>query len=606
MDDPFIGKVLAGKYRIDGFLKKGGMGAVYRGTHLMLGKSVAIKVIKPELVTSDDTVQRFQREARAASHLSHPNIVTIHDLDQAEGGTLYIAMELLDGKSLKQVVMEQGALEPDRAIRIAKAIAGALALAHRNNVIHRDLKPQNIMMTRDSNGGEKPILLDFGIAKTFESDQPAITSTGMVLGTPQYMAPEQAAGKPVDGRSDLYALGIILYEMLVGQVPFDDPSIPAVLVKHLNELPKPPSTLRSGIPPSLEQIVLRCLDKVPEKRFASAEELLAALSAVEETVVAPKSNPTVGIPALIPPIGDEPTQVQKTSISAVPSPPLPPPLPNVPLDEVTVRSDRKLHSQKASNRGLWMAMALCLVGIVAVAVALIVLTGGKDDPPSVGAEATPGAALVASPVAIPAEPTAGSEDVPPDNPQLQEAAVTPPTLEAEEPGEEPARVVPPTPRAPRESAATAAVTPPTTTSPPEPIEQPTTPIETPIPAQPSVDLDCQGVSDACASLRAALEASFDRAGMSLAYPERAEILVTIVAEEVEARQESQFGTLFVVRTYSIEIAGESPRFGERVSMPPPEMVTFDSRFGADKLAEHSRKVAGAVTKKILAYWSRKK
>jgi hypothetical protein len=128
----------------------------------------------------------------------------------------------------------------------------------------------------------------------------------------------------------------------------------------------------------------------------------------------------------------------------------------------------------------------------------------------------------------------------------------------------------------------------------------------PLPARASVDLDCQGVSDACAALRSALEASFDQAGIVLAYAERAEILLTIVAEEVEARQESQFGTLFVVRTYSIEINGESPRFGERVRMPPPETVTFDSRFGADKLAEHSRKVAGDVTEKILAYWSSKK
>ncbi|MFQ5793057.1 MAG: serine/threonine-protein kinase, partial [Acidobacteriota bacterium] len=269
--------LLAGKYRIDGFIKRGGMGAVYRATHLMLDKPVAVKLINPELVTSADIVRRFQREARAASQLNHPNIVTVHDLGQTEDGTLYIVMELVEGVSLKQLVKEEGPLQPERAVSFVRAIASALSLAHKNGVIHRDLKPQNIMICRDSEGVEGPKLLDFGIAKTFETEGPALTSTGMVLGTPQYMAPEQAKGASVDGRSDLYALGIILYEMLVGRVPFNDQSVPAVLVKQMSEPPRPPSQLRPELPPALESIVLQCLEKEPDARFGSAEELLRAL-----------------------------------------------------------------------------------------------------------------------------------------------------------------------------------------------------------------------------------------------------------------------------------------------------------------------------------------
>ena len=228
-EEQAVGKTLDGKYRIDGFLKRGGMGAVYRGTHLMLNKPVAIKLIKPELVSSTDVVQRFLREARAAARLSHPNIVTVHDLGQTADGTLYIAMELVDGSSLKEMIVSEGAWEPKRTVRLLQGIGSALALAHREGIVHRDLKPQNIMVSRDNDGNEIPKLLDFGIAKTFEPTSPALTSTGMVLGTPHYMSAEQAKGQPADQRSDLYALGVILYEMLVGRVPFDDASIPQIL-----------------------------------------------------------------------------------------------------------------------------------------------------------------------------------------------------------------------------------------------------------------------------------------------------------------------------------------------------------------------------------------
>ncbi len=216
------------------------MGGVYTATHVMLGKTVAVKLINPELVTSPEVVRRFQREARAATALNHPNIVAVFDLGQTAEGTLYIAMEFVDGPSLKAAISAGGPMAPARAVTLMRQIGNALSMAHRNKIIHRDLKPQNIMLARSDDGQEIAKLVDFGIAKTFD-EATQLTMAGDAIGTPHYMAPEQAAGQPVDARSDLYSAGIILYEMLSGEVPFNDTSAPAILIKHLQEIPQPPS-----------------------------------------------------------------------------------------------------------------------------------------------------------------------------------------------------------------------------------------------------------------------------------------------------------------------------------------------------------------------------
>ncbi len=297
IEDPHIGKLLDGKYRIDAFISGGGMGSVYRATHVMLGKTVAVKVIRGELVTSDDVVRRFQREARAASTLNHPNIVTVYDLGQADDGTLYIAMEFIDGPSLKEAIRRDGPMAPGRAVEILRQVASALALAHQNQIIHRDLKSQNLMLTADPHGRTMVKLVDFGIAKTFDEPAVQLTEAGFVLGTPHYMSPEQAAGTVVDHRADLYSLGVILYEMLAGEVPFGEASTTSILVKLMTEMPEPPSRRRRDVvvPAALEAIAMRCLEKDPDRRFQSATEFAEALDS------RPADEPTlVRAPGVVP------------------------------------------------------------------------------------------------------------------------------------------------------------------------------------------------------------------------------------------------------------------------------------------------------------------
>ncbi len=397
-EERLCGQTLAGKYRIEGFLSQGGMGAVYRATHLMLGKPVALKLIRPEIVTSPEVVRRFQREARAASLLSHPNIVTIHDLGQAEDGTLYLAMELCAGMSLKELIVAEGPFRPRRAALLCHAIAGALALAHRQGIVHRDLKPQNVMVGRDGEGRESPKLLDFGIAKAVESDGATLTSTGMVLGTPRYMSPEQAKGLPVDGKSDLYSLGIIFYEMLCGRVPFDDPSVPSLLVKQMAEPPRPPRSLCPEVPPLIELIVLRLLEKDPARRYRCAEDLCAALTAIEP--VAPlRDAPTL-------PGTTIPTPVHPAS-SAVPAegtitderlnhaaartrPGLPGP--TLPTPRLPAPS-RRPAGRAAGEKSPWRGWLIAAVILLAAGVGLPFLTCPKPETPFQTPAALPGTAV---------------------------------------------------------------------------------------------------------------------------------------------------------------------------------------------------------------------
>ncbi len=279
--DALVGQTLADKYRIEEHLSEGGMGTVYRGTHVLMDKTVAIKVLHPSLAADDKIVQRFSREARAASRISHPHALNVTDFGESENGVVFLVMEYLRGRTLKEVIHQDGQMSLARVVEIMRQVTGALAAAHAEGVVHRDLKSDNIMLVDADNGQDWAKVLDFGIAKIQEpvGQDPALTAPNLIIGTPQYMSPEQCSqASELDARSDIYSLGIILYEMLAGHVPFRGDSPTATMMKHLQE--PPPSLLeeRGDLPPAVSRVVARALAKRPEDRYQTVGELAGALT----------------------------------------------------------------------------------------------------------------------------------------------------------------------------------------------------------------------------------------------------------------------------------------------------------------------------------------
>jgi serine/threonine-protein kinase len=264
--------VLVDRYELGPVLGQGGMAKVHQGLDRQLGRQVAIKVLAPPFDRDREFVERFQREARAAAGLSHPNIVAVFD-SGSDDGTHYIVTELVEGETLADRLRRDGPMPQAEAVAVAVDIARALAAAHERGLIHRDIKPGNVMLLPDA----RVKVVDFGIARAAGSD--TLTNTGVVLGSTAYLSPEQASGQPVDERADLYALGCVLYEMLTGRVPFSADTPIATMYRHVNEDPPPPSTF-APVPSELEDIVMRALEKEPKRRFASASELEAALLTV--------------------------------------------------------------------------------------------------------------------------------------------------------------------------------------------------------------------------------------------------------------------------------------------------------------------------------------
>ena len=261
--------VIDGRYRVIKRLGSGGMADVYCAQDQQLGRQVAVKLLYRHFAEDEQFVERFRREASSAAGLQHPNIVGIYDRGEWNG-TYYIAMEYIEGRTLKDVIRERGPAPPEAAVDIVLQILRAARFAHQRGIVHRDIKPHNVLI--DDDGRVK--VTDFGIARAGASD---MTETGLIMGTSQYLSPEQAQGKPVDARSDLYSIGIVLYEMLTGRVPFDAESPVAVALKQVSEAPVPPRQLNPEIPPSLDAVVLRALAKDPARRFADADEFIAAL-----------------------------------------------------------------------------------------------------------------------------------------------------------------------------------------------------------------------------------------------------------------------------------------------------------------------------------------
>ncbi len=281
--DPWVGKLLCDRYRVEALLGAGGMGAVYRAVHVHMRKNVALKVLHRQMTYVPEAVARFEREAVAAARITHPNVAAATDFGRLPDGSFYLALEFVEGSSLRRLIHEQGALPTVRAVNIVRQIAEALEAAHAQGVVHRDLKPENVMLLDRGHQRDFVKVLDFGIAKvSSEGDGEKLTQMGSVFGTPDYMSPEQAAGQPVDHRSDLYALGVVFYELLTGDTPFGGDSIAVVLAGHMHQ---PPPPLPAAVDWRLADIISRLLAKDPADRHQSARQLINELLALRLSVI---------------------------------------------------------------------------------------------------------------------------------------------------------------------------------------------------------------------------------------------------------------------------------------------------------------------------------
>jgi eukaryotic-like serine/threonine-protein kinase len=297
--DPFVGQVLNNRFKIESKIGEGGFGAVYRGVQLANGRKVALKLLHPEMTKDKNLVARFRREGLVLCNLKDAHTITTYDFDQTSDGTLYIAMELLEGKSLHQVFQAQAPLDWRRVFKIIGEMCSSLAEAHAQGIVHRDLKPENVYLEARAGNLEFVKILDFGIAKVMRGEaidpqSPQLTATGQTLGTLEYMSPEQLMGKPLDGRSDVYALGVVAYEMITKRLPFPDAKGPAGLITaQLRQTPSPPSKANPSVqvPPNAEKIILKCLEKDRNNRYA---DVTALATAVQEALQQSGSMPTGG------------------------------------------------------------------------------------------------------------------------------------------------------------------------------------------------------------------------------------------------------------------------------------------------------------------------
>ncbi len=326
--DPLIGRMIGGKYRVEAQIGTGAMGSVYRALQISLEKRIAVKILHSHLRSDGNFVERFHREAKAASRLDHPNIVRVIDFgedasdDPVMNGRLFIAMELLEGRDLFQVIQDDFPLPRERTIEIMRQTLAAVASAHDQGIIHRDLKPENVMISVRTNDDGEAIdfikVCDFGIAKMTERDASdeesrKLSVHGLLVGTPEYMSPEQARGEKLDPRSDVYALGVVLYQMLVGRVPFEGTQPLDVALRHLADDPQPPRERVPDADPTLEIVCLTAMSKARDKRYQSAREMRAVLrAALEGRPLSSASVNETGVFPSIPPMYTPPPPVMSS------------------------------------------------------------------------------------------------------------------------------------------------------------------------------------------------------------------------------------------------------------------------------------------------------
>jgi serine/threonine-protein kinase len=351
------GTLIDDRYRVISRVGSGGMADVYCAEDLQLGRSIALKLLYRRFAEDQEFVERFRREASHAAGLQHPNVVSVYDRGEWDG-TSYIAMEHIEGRTLKQLIQQEAPLDPARAAELATQVLRATRFAHKRGVIHRDLKPHNVMV--DAEGRAK--VTDFGIAKAGASE---MTQTGSIMGTAQYLSPEQAQGLPVSAPSDLYSIGIILYEMLTARVPFDGDSAVTIALKQVNEQPVPPSALNPAVSPALDAVVLRALEKEPARRFADADEFIDALEQAgrdqSRSAVATGATAVAMAPVAATTVagGGPPTGAYPAEAYAYP----PAPLVVDPVEE---------------DRRRWWVGALVALLVVALLVGGLLLLGGKQ------------------------------------------------------------------------------------------------------------------------------------------------------------------------------------------------------------------------------------
>ena len=294
--DPLLGRLIDGKYQIDAEIGAGGMATIYRATRLHIGDVVAVKVLHSQLLREPMFAERFKREAQAAARLKHPNVVAIYDFGVSTDGIIYIVMELVEGVDLRTIIKDAGPMPAGLAAEIVRQVCAALAAAHGQGVVHRDIKPANIAVETTPDGPRVKVL-DFGIVSLGGGAMTAFTQTGAVLGTPAYMSPEQCLGEELDGRSDIDSLGVVLFEMLCGVVPFNSPTPTAVAIQHVQQVPPPLRVLNASISSAVEGVVSRALAKRPEDRFQTARELADALTAAVRAPRIPFAASSVAEPA---------------------------------------------------------------------------------------------------------------------------------------------------------------------------------------------------------------------------------------------------------------------------------------------------------------------
>jgi eukaryotic-like serine/threonine-protein kinase len=373
--------VLQQRYRLIEILASGGMGKVYYATDSRLGRAVAVKMLRDDLAHDERFVERFRREARAAASLSHPNVAGVYDYGEDEG-RYFIVMEYVDGRDLARVLREEGPLSPDRAARIGAQVADALAHAHAAGLVHRDVKPANVIVL----DGNRVKVTDFGIARA--AGDATLTAAGSVLGTAQYISPEQAEGNSAGPQSDIYSLGIVLYEMLTGAVPFTGDSALGVAMRHVTDTVPPPSELNGDVPKAFDQVVAKATVKNPSDRYSDARAMALALSEAAQPTGEGETAPVV-----------TPTEVLPAGAAAA----------------ATTQSVWPIPGDKWNPRRIGRAVAITLIALVAIALALVIWRLSAGSEPDQGNQTPPaasdnqGGTTPAADLAIPIPAVAGMD-----------------------------------------------------------------------------------------------------------------------------------------------------------------------------------------------------